>query len=114
MEIGYLTKSKNPFLSGRLYDKIVISHNNQSFGRYDMDESIKAFLVQIGLLYVFNASYENGLDGKKTPDNIRYVFQFIFEYFFGMRMKQSTGTGADVKLIPQRLNAKVKELYDKW
>ena len=79
-----------------------------------MDESIKAFLVQIGLLYVFNASYEIGLDGKKTPDNIRYVFQFIFEYFFGMRMKQSTGTGADVKLIPQRLNAKVKELYDKW
>ena len=101
-----------------MYDQIVISHNNVSFGRFDMDKSIKAFLVQLGLLYVFNSSYEYGLNNKKTPDNIRNVFQFIFEYFLGMRMKQqSTGTavpGENVNFIPKRLNPKVKELFDKW
>ena len=99
-------------ISGRLYDQIVISHNNVPFGRFDMDESIKAFLVQLSLFYVFNSSYEYGLNNKKTPDNIRHVFQFIFVKFLEMKIKEPS-TGTDVPQT-KRTAPKVKELFEKF
>ena len=99
-------------IAGRLYDQIVISHNNVSFGRFDMDEAIKAFLVQLSLFYVFNSSYEYGANNKKTPDNIRHVFQFIFVKFLEMKIKEpSTGTAV---LQTKRTAQKVNELFDKF
>ena len=39
---------------GRLYDKIVITHNNEVLGAFnDIKDSYKAFALQYGALYLY-------------------------------------------------------------
>ena len=94
--------------SGPNYDKIVITHNNEVLGNFDLHESYKAFALQYGSLYLYDASYEVDFANKKLPDNIRYVFQFLSVYVMDIRIKEVSKGVAGVK----RINAKVKELID--
>ena len=91
--------------SGPNYDKIVITHNNEVLGKFDLDESYKAFALQYGSLYLYDASYEVDFANKKLPDNIRYVFQFLSVYVMDIRIKEVSGG-------LKRINAKVKELME--
>ena len=101
---------------GRLKDHIVISYNNEVLGEFDESQSFEAHALQFGALWLYDASYEVGLDGKKLPPNIRYFFQFLSVYFWDIRIKEkSSGTGVpneDVNFILKRINDKVKELWD--
>ena len=91
--------------SGPNYDKIVITHNNEVLGKFDLHESYKAFALQYGSLYLYDASYEVDFANKKLPDNIRYVFQFLSVYVMDIRIKEVSGG-------LKRINAKVKELLE--
>ena len=92
----------------------MITHNNEVLGVFDdttdEDRAHKAFALQFGSLYLYDASYDMDLEGKKLPENIRQFFQFLAVYLWGIRIKElSSGTG-----VPQarRINAKVKVLHD--
>ena len=75
------------------------------------DEAIKAHLVQIGALSVFNANIEISSNGKKLPDNIRHFFEFINVYLWDIKVQAiSESTGA---LSKKRVAVKVKDLWTK-
>ena len=96
-------------LVGRLFDKIIISYNNQVLGQFDKDQAFEAHALQFGALYLYDVSYDNDSKGKKLPDNIRCFFQFLSAYFWDIRIKEpSSGTGTPVV---KRINPKVKELW---
>ena len=92
-------------LSGRLYDEIVITHNNEVLGVFKGHESFKAHALQYGALYLYDASYEVDLEKKLLPDNIRYTYQTLSVVLWGIRIKEESG---NVK----RINSKVKDLME--
>ena len=88
----------------------MITHNNEVLGKFDLDESYKAFALQYGSLYLYDASYEVDYDKKKLPDNIRHVFQFLSVYVMDIRIKEMS-SGPVVGGM-KRIYPKVKELID--
>ena len=59
----------------------------------EKDSAIKAFALQIALIWVFNIDYKKSVDGK--PMNEIYdFFQFVMIYLWNIRTKEiSSGTG---------------------
>ena len=93
-----------------MYDKIVITHNNEVVGRFDLKDSYQAHALQYGCLYLYDASYDVDYDNKKLPDNIRYVFQALSIILWDTRIKESS-PGTALPLV-KRINPKVKEFMD--
>ena len=79
-------------------------------GVFDLEDSYQAHALQYGCLYLYDASYDVDYDGKKLPDNIRYVFQALSVIFWDIRIKApSSGTGVP---LTKRLHPSVKEFMD--
>lgn len=82
---------------GSGYRTINVTLNGRVLATFDRkekkDSAIKAFALQIALIWVLNIDYQNSVDGKPLNE-IYDFFQFVMIFLWNIRTKEtSSGTG---------------------